>query len=267
MSEQDDKIKELLEKAESLYNEGKYKEAIEVLLEANELKQKDYNILCLLGKSYYMDNQYKEAIKYFSEVLKLKPNDYNILRLLGDSYYCMNNQDREAIKYYSEALKLKPEDTYILKMLGKACLTESRFKEAIDYLSRAIKLDESLKLEILGDLGEAYCLDRDTEIGIDCFVEKIELKRDNLSYLIVFADAYDSMGKFKKAEETILRAIKISPNNSYIRLFYNYLGHLCYRNKEYEKAKDYFSEAIKLNSDDSDSKNMVEKIEKLLKNK
>ena len=233
MSEQDDKIKELLEKAEALYNEGKYKEAIEVLLEANELK----------------------------------PNDYNILRLLGDSYYCMNNQDREAIKYYSEALKLKPEDTYILKMLGKACLTESRFKEAIDYLSRAIKLDESLKLEILGDLGEAYCLDRDTEIGIDCFVEKIELKRDNLSYLIVFADAYYSMGKFKKAEETILRAIKISPNNSYIRLFYNYLGHSYYETKEYEKAKDYFSEAIKLNPDDSDSKNMVEKIEKLLKNK
>lgn len=267
MSEQDDKIKELLEKAEALYNEGKYKEAIEVLLEANELKPNDYNILQLLVKSYYMDNQSEKGIKYLSEALELKPNDYNILRLLGDSYYCMNNQDREAIKYYSEALKLKPEDTYILKMLGKACLTESRFKEAIDYLSRAIKLDESLKLEILGDLGEAYCLDRDTEIGIDCFVEKIELKRDNLSYLIVFADAYDSMGKFKKAEETILRAIKISPNNSYIRLFYNYLGHLCYRNKEYEKAKDYFSEAIKLNPDDSDSKNMVEKIEKLLKNK
>ncbi len=232
MLEQDDKIKELLEKAEALYNEGKYKEAIKVLLEVNELKQKDYNIL----------------------------------RLLGDSYY-MNNQDREAIKYYSEALKLKPEDTYILKMLGKACLTESRFKEAIDYLSRAIKLDESLKLEILGDLGEAYCLDGDTEKGIDCFVEKIELKRDNLSYLIVFADAYDSIGKFEKAEETILRAIKISPNNSYIHLFYNYLGHLSYKNKKYEKTKDYFSEAIKLNPDDSDSKNMLEKIENLLKNK
>lgn len=230
MLEQDDKIKELLEKAEALYNEGKYKEAIEVLLEVNELKQKDYNIL----------------------------------RLLGDSYY-MNNQDREAIKYYSEALKLKPEDTYILKMLGKACLTESRFKEAIDYLSRAIKLDESLKLEILGDLGEAYCLDGDTEKGIDCFVEKIELKRDNLSYLIVFADAYDSIGKFEKAEETILKVMKLSPNNNY--RFYNYLGHLSYKNKKYEKAKDYFSEAIKLNPDDSDSKNMLEKIENLLRNK
>lgn len=230
MLKQDDKIKELLEKAEALYNEGKYKEAIEVLLEVNELKQKDYNIL----------------------------------RLLGDSYY-MNNQDREAIKYYSEALKLKPEDTYILKMLGKACLTESRFKEAIDYLYRAIKLDESLKLELLGDLGEAYCLDGDTEKGIDCFVEKIELKRDNLSYLIVFADAYDSIGKFEKAEETILKVMKLSPNNNY--RFYNYLGHLSYKNKKYEKAKDYFSEAIKLNPDDSDSKNMLEKIENLLKNK
>ena len=232
MSEQDDKIKELLEKAEALYNEGKYKEAIEVLLEANELK----------------------------------PKDYNILRLLGDSYY-MNNQDREAIKYYSEALKLKPEDTYILKMLGKACLTESRFKEAIDYLSKAIKLDESLKLELLGDLGEAYCLDGDTEIGIDCFVEKIELKRDNLNYLTVFADAYNLIEQFEKAEDIILKVMKLSPNNSYIRLFYNYLGHLSYRNKKYEKAKDYFSEAIELNPDDSDSKNMLEKIEKLLKNK
>ena len=230
MLEQDDKIKELLEKAEAFYNEGKYKEAIEVLLEVNELKQKDYNIL----------------------------------RLLGDSYY-MNNQDREAIKYYSEALKLKPEDTYILKMLGKASLTESRFKEAIDYLSRAIKLDESLKLEILGDLGEAYCLDGDTEKGIDCFVEKIELKRDNLSYLIVFADAYDSIGKFEKAEETILKVMKLSPNNNY--RFYNYLGHLSYKNKKYKKTKDYFSEAIKLNPKDSDSKNMLEKIENLLKNK
>ena len=75
MSEQDDKIKELLEKAEALYNEGKYKEAIEVLLEANELKPNDYNILQLLVKSYYMDNQSEKGIKYLSEALELKPND------------------------------------------------------------------------------------------------------------------------------------------------------------------------------------------------
>ena len=45
------------------------------------------------------------------------------------------------------------------------------------------------------------------------------------------------------------------------------LGHSYYETIEYEKAKDYFSEAIKLNPDDSDSKNMLEKIENLLKNK
>ena len=108
-------------------------------------------------------------------------------------------------------------------------------------------------------------MDGDTEKGIDCFVEKIELKRDNLSYLIVFADAYDSIGKFEKAEETILKVMKLSPNNNY--RFYNYLGHLSYKNKKYKKTKDYFSEAIKLNPKDSDSKNMLEKIENLLKNK
>lgn len=75
MSEQDDKIKELLERVESIFNEGKYEEAIEVLLEADKLKQKDYNILRLLGDLYYRNNQDREAIKYYLEALALNPND------------------------------------------------------------------------------------------------------------------------------------------------------------------------------------------------
>lgn len=266
MSGLDDKIKELLEKAESLFNKGKYEEAIKYYLAALELKPEDAYILEMLEKVCFTDDQFKKVIKVLLEANKLKPKDYKTLRLLGDLYY-RNNQDRDAIKYYSEALKLKSEDTYILKMLGKACLTEARFEEAIDYISKAIKLYERLKHELLGDLGEAYCLAGDTEKGVDCFVEKTELKGNNLSYLTVFADAYNSIGKFEKAEETILRGIELSPNNSYTHLFYNYLGHLSYRNKKYKKAKDYFSEAIKLNPNDNDSKKMLEKIENLIKNK
>lgn len=264
MSGLDDKIKELLEKAESLFNKGKYEEAIKYYLAALELKPEDAYILEMLEKVCFTDDQFKKVIKVLLEANKLKPKDYKTLRLLGDLYY-RNNQDRDAIKYYSEALKLKSEDTYILKMLGKACLTEARFEEAIDYISKAIKLYERLKLELLGDLGEAYCLAGDTEKGIDCFVEKTELKGDNLNYLTVFSYAYNSIGKFEKAEETILKVMKLSPNNSY--RFYNYLGNLSYRNKRYEKAKDYFSKALELNPNDNDSKKMLEKIENLIKNK
>ena len=117
MSEQDDKIKELLEKAEALYNEGKYKEAIEVLLEANKLRPKDYNTLRFIGDLYYLLRNIEKCLDYFSEAMELKPTPSSPWIEYANEYCSIDKFDK-AEKLILKAIELYPNSYNFYNFLG-----------------------------------------------------------------------------------------------------------------------------------------------------
>mgnify|MGYP004696095823 CR=1 FL=1 len=115
MSEQDDKVKDLIKKAESLSNIGMHKEAIKVLLEANELKPKDYDILRLLGEEYCLYVDTEKGLDYFVEAMELKSN--SLSPWIEYAYeYCSICKFDKAEKLILKAIELYPNsfNTYNL---------------------------------------------------------------------------------------------------------------------------------------------------------
>lgn len=69
---QDEKLKEILEKAKQLYDEGKFAEVVELLVPAEETFKSSPELKTLLGKAYLKLGKYDEAAAEFEEVLKIK---------------------------------------------------------------------------------------------------------------------------------------------------------------------------------------------------
>lgn len=68
----------LFESANSLYNEGKYQEAINSYLKISESKEHSAALYFNLGNSYYKLNQVAPSIYYYEKALQLSPSDSDI---------------------------------------------------------------------------------------------------------------------------------------------------------------------------------------------
>jgi predicted Zn-dependent protease len=78
-----------------------------------------------------------EGINKFSSLLREKPGDVNTFYGLG-SAYAMMGRNKEAIYYLSEALKASPQNDYILRELGIAYFQAQEIDKALDALRAAL---------------------------------------------------------------------------------------------------------------------------------
>ena len=71
--------------AELYYRIGRFDQAIEFLLKANELKPTDYNTVVTLGMVNYDAGHYDPAEKWFRTAIKMKPDDVTVLEGLTET--------------------------------------------------------------------------------------------------------------------------------------------------------------------------------------
>ncbi len=127
-------------KGDSLYNEKKYTEAIDVFKEAlSEIdKSYEYNICELyrkIGNCYYNLKDRDLACEAFENTLKYCTTNASVYSMLG--YMCYYSDNEKSIKYYSKALSLKPLPNCVasicLTMLKSDRYSQKDLKEAIEY--------------------------------------------------------------------------------------------------------------------------------------
>ena len=71
--------------AELYYRIGRFDQAIEFLLKANELKPTDYNTVVTLGMVNYDAGHYDPAEKWFRTAIKMNPDDVTVLEGLTET--------------------------------------------------------------------------------------------------------------------------------------------------------------------------------------
>lgn len=71
--------------AELYYRIGRFDQAIEFLLKANQLKPTDYNTVVTLGMVNYDAGHYDPAEKWFRAAIKMKPDDVTVLEGLTET--------------------------------------------------------------------------------------------------------------------------------------------------------------------------------------
>jgi tetratricopeptide (TPR) repeat protein len=228
------------------HNNERYKQANEAFDYALTVKP-DY-LPALLGKAQnlmYMED-YKAAITHFNKYVKLAEPEADIYADIGEAYYNLK-ENNNAKKYFDIALDKDSKCSEAYYGLGKLKYDEGKYLESIRDIKTAIKY-------------AAYNPDYWYSLAISCqkiyftteaeeaFKKALDLYPYNPEIWVSYADLAFSSGNVKHAIDLLTQSE--SYNKGIARVKYRLAAyHLAAEDKK--NAISYFSEAVKLNADES----------------
>lgn len=144
-----------IEKGWNLISLADYRGAIQALTRALELAPGDTQGQSLLGWAQMLSEDYDEALTTFQKVLMREPA--NSLARINVGYICLKKQIfGEAIEHLSKAIRLdndKKATLYAHYYLGLVYLEREMFEDAETFLEKTIKLGPNL-IEAYHELGK-----------------------------------------------------------------------------------------------------------------
>jgi len=227
---------EYLEIAGELYKDKRYREAIELLDEAQERYPKDAEILMLLAICYIEIIRFIDAVRILLKADKIEPNDPTILYNLGFALLCAG-RIKDAYGYFEKCLKLNPEKK-IRKMIHRLIKTRGEFEETLDK-SECISLEE--EFEVYDDFVKAqgYLFSREYGHAISLYKNILERAQNHYPSIQNIGVAYMMQNQPEKAITYFEKSYNLRPTNN---LCIANLAHVHYKLGNLEKSESYIKE-------------------------
>jgi predicted Zn-dependent protease len=261
---------------------GRYKEALELLLEYKSYFKNLSNYYSLLAETYRLKENFSKETFFLLKSLEYK-FDLNTLKLLADSF--INRDDINEAKFYLNQIKLNyPNDNEFTKYENKVTLKEFYFsiKNFIseNNLSSAKKEYETLekispnseemflsKIDILQANKETTSLEEIFDKSLDIFPKSKKILREYYNYLLktkneskkkLISNKIISLGYLDILTEEKINKLKKTTEN--IHLSYKFLNEANSYNKNLEfKLSKASLEKAKIYSKDSLGISEIEK--------
>jgi len=201
----------------------------------------------LAGKAACQLNEPAAAIRFFEKYVKLRPEEGEPYLCLGRCYYQLSDYTN-SYNNYSRALQLMPGDPQALYGLGLNLLRQKNFKEAAEFMEKALASGLVSK-EAFFELGSAYEELQAYGQAAGYYLKYVESQPDHVwNGWFKLAQAYQKNSEIEKAIEAYRQALKLRPED--INSNYN-LALLLTANKQYPEAEQAYKKLIELNSRDA----------------
>lgn len=115
----------------------------------------------------------KSAEKHLKDAIALDPNFGNAYNALGFTLLERTKRLKEAGKYINRAYELEPENPYILDSKGWLEFKKKNYKDAVYYLTEALKIAE--EEDIYMHLIEAYWVKGDKAEAKECYKKALSI--------------------------------------------------------------------------------------------
>jgi tetratricopeptide (TPR) repeat protein len=115
------------------------RERVTADLEKARNEPKNFEAQVKAAELYYQIGRYDEAIEYLLKANQLQPTDYRTVTLLGVANLDAGNYDT-AEKWYRTAIKMKSDDVMVLSGLAYAMLQKGDAKAAEDAIAQLEKV-------------------------------------------------------------------------------------------------------------------------------
>lgn len=132
-------VDELVNKGNSLVDEGKYEEAVSFYDKALKINSQDVVALSNKGTALDQLGRYEDAVKCFDKVLEINPKDEEALNNKGSSLIRLNRYE-EAIECFNEALTVNPNNFVTHYNKGIAFGKLGKYEDAIKSYDTTIKI-------------------------------------------------------------------------------------------------------------------------------
>ncbi len=191
----------------TLYKEqGRLKEAVNVLRQGLEYNPSSYTIISTYGIFLVEVGQYDAAIEILGQGLALIDYDPELWNYMGVANWSKGDF-RNALEAYQKALSLDSNYPIVFNNLGSLYLSRlsrskssSDLQNALRHFKKAIELDPTYASAYNG-LGSAYGQAGDIDAAIFCWEKAVELKPDFAYPLYNLGLSYLAKGNNRKALE------------------------------------------------------------------
>jgi tetratricopeptide (TPR) repeat protein len=117
--------------AEIQYKSQRFKEAIQLLVRANQLRPQDYGAIVALGNANFDANNFEIAEKWYTAALVKKPQDVNVRTDLGLTFLFRKPQNVDrAIQEFRRSLATDPRHEQTLQNMVFALIKKGDYAEA-----------------------------------------------------------------------------------------------------------------------------------------
>lgn len=231
-------------KLETLAREGKFNEAFQAaetggaLLPPEKSYQKDH----WLGVIHYHRNDLEKAIAKIESSAGSKPDFADNYILLGQLYAKTGRYD-EAIGSYLRWTELEPESDHAWSQLGITYVTNKKFDEAKKALDKAVSLNDK-NAEAYNYLG-SWAMEQDRWGDTEKYLLiSLQLNDSNQYANLNYAQFLMLRDRHSEALPFLEKSYELDPGVVYTLYWF---GMYHYKEKDYEKAYDYYMKAIEQN--------------------
>ena len=204
-------IKALEYMGHALQELKKHSKAIGYFKKAFSIDDGDAHYAYEIGLSFYLLDKNKESIIWFDKALRIDPTDAESMHYKGHVLSQSGNH-KKAIEYFKKALSLE-QNPYLLTDLGIASYYLGKYKEATNYLNRALNKNskdddalcyKGLLLEKRGEYKKAMKL-FNKSIKYDDNVDALEAKGHLLWLEGNISEAIKYFTKLKKSKKNSVK--------------------------------------------------------------
>ena len=180
-TERDNKIANLKDQAYQAIKLKEYEIAIKLYKEALKLNKNDNFTKLSLATTYHVLGQYEQAKPIYMELLPIFPNSEQLISNLLS--IIIQESPYEAI-YLLPALADKYNNSAVIQaQTSVAFSTVERYKEAIEYIRKAISLNEN-NVEYKYNLAVLYDITKDYDKAYSAYKEVYNYVKNNQNYSI-----------------------------------------------------------------------------------
>ena len=125
--------------------------------------------------------------------------------------YAFQRQYEEAIAAGEQAVKVAPGSAFARICLGRSLLFAGRYKEALVYLERALRMNPFPPIDYFMDIGGAHIFLRNHEEAVSAFKKVLSIVPKHQYARLTLIVAYVEMGRLEEARAEAREILMIDP--------------------------------------------------------
>ena len=266
---------DLMERANALYRDGKFKQAITLYRKAESRGADPVATSFNIANSYYQQNdlpnaaatyrkavdfsngafspalfnmasvyfrlkQYPECVAAYHRALKLEPENVSGWLYLGEAY-TKTGDKVGALRAIENAYGLDKNDISIVYQLSEANIALNDFDRAVAVIREGYTLHPE-ETDFLVYLGDVHRLNKNYDESANAYREALSVKIDDTQIMYKLADVLAEDKKPYIAMEILNNILQIKPDFSDAAIF---MGNLAYDAKFYDRAEYAYELAAK----------------------
>ena len=251
-------MSEKIDKAMSLFKEGKYKECIDAFSSVLETEPDNAEVYNNMGVAYSCLGDFEHAENIYTKAIALAPDMAQAYINLSDLYFKAGDLPSAIGTLQRGSYELENNLT-IAHLLARAYIEDQRYEDAIIELERVLD-GEPENYDAYYDLGHVCYELGDYEDAISNFENVLEYREDSELLFYSLAQAYEANNELDKAISNYLKSIAV---NSKFIIPYKRVGILFMARGDYEDAKEYFENYIEFDIPEEEKSSVLKLIERI----